>query len=332
LNQKLTNLIDRAKNPKDRDFRNHLYIFLICCGISLFIWFLIKMSDEYVSEIKMPVQYDNAPGDKLLVKADDHVSIRLRAKGGDIFSLKFLSGREAVRINLKHADIKKSRYFDRYYILTNNIFDDLTKLLDFDHNIISLEPDTLYLDFEEIITRSIPVKPMVEISCKAQYQVYDSIVIIPAEILVSGPASVIDTLSIIASVSKSFSDLDNTLETQLALSLPLKNDKISYSETYVKLIIPVEKYTESTIELPVAGTSGDSSITIRTFPESVQLTYQVAMKDYKLVKRDMFAVSVYYDSEKDKEKNFLKVKIDHSPDFIRISRITPDKLEYIIQK
>ena len=290
------------------------------------------MSDTYVSEIRMPVQYENAPGDRLLVQADDHISLRLRAKGGDIFSLKFFSGREVVKINLKQADIKKGRYFDRYYILTNNLFDDLSKHFDFTHDIISLEPDTLYLDFEEIITKSIPIKTNLQISCRSQYQVYDSIRVIPDEIIVSGPSSVIDTLTFVKSVSKTFSDLDKTLETMLSLSLPAEDDKISYSADEVKIIIPIEKYTESTIDLAVRSISDDPNIAIRTFPETVQLTYQVAIKDYKLVKPDMFAVSVFYDSDKDREKRLLKVRVDQSPNFIKVTRVTPDKLEFLIQK
>ncbi|HSG67354.1 MAG TPA: hypothetical protein VK994_01510, partial [Bacteroidales bacterium] len=92
LRIRLIELVRKALDPRDKRFRNHLYIFLICCVISLFIWFLIKMSDEYVAEVSMPVKYDNIPSQKLLVRADNQINIKIRAKGGDIFSVKFLSG------------------------------------------------------------------------------------------------------------------------------------------------------------------------------------------------------------------------------------------------
>lgn len=332
MNRKLINLIDRAKNPRDRNFRNHLYIFLICCGISLFIWFLIKMSDEYISEIKIPVSYENEPIDKLLVNADDYVTVRLRAMGGNVFSEKFFSGHESVILNLKQADIRKSRYFDKYYILTDNLKDRISHRFDYDHDIMSIDPDTLFLEFEEIISKSVKIKTRINVSCKPQYQVYDSIIISPQEVIISGPSSVIDTIRNIYSISEDYTDLDKNLETMLALSLPLNDNKISYSETEVKLNVPVEKYTESSIELPVMGSSNDTAIRIRTFPESVQLTYQVAIKDYKLVKPDMFFISAYFDTEKDKEKKLIKVKVHKSPEFIKITRIHPDKVEFLIQK
>jgi len=290
------------------------------------------MSDEYVSELKFPVEYTNEPSDKLLTRANDNISVRLRAKGGDIFSLKFFSGRDPIKVNLRQAEIKKSRYFDKYYVNTNAITEVLSKSFDFPHDIISIDPDTLFLEFEDIITKSLPVRPVIDINCKAQFQVYDSLVIIPDIINVSGPSSIIDTLEFIYSESKSFSDVDKNLETMIPLSFPVLDDKISYSENEVKLIIPIEKYTESSIDLPVFGSSNESGSSVKTFPETVQLTYQVAIKDYNLVKADMFHLSVIYDSEKDKTKSFLKVKVDKSPDFIKITRINPDRLEFLIQK
>lgn len=328
----LTGLISRARNPRDKDFRNHLYIFLICVGISLFIWFLIKMSDEYVADINIPIDFQNIPKDMQLNDADGHITARLRAKGGDLFSVKVFSSSKAIRVNLKAADLKKSRYFDKYYILTSQLRNQVSNRFNFDHNILLLYPDTLFLDFEEIITRTIPVQSRLEISCKPQYHIYDSLRLIPSEIMVSGPSTIIDTLSFIFTEAKSFTDLDRSTETAISLILPFTDDKISYSETVVKALIDIEEFTESTIELPIHGLSDDTGIRIRTFPENVHITYQVALKDYNLVQADMFFMSAFYDPEKDKEKNFLKVRMDKSPDFIRITRLNPEKVEFILQK
>ena len=332
MNPRLNNLINRAKHSRDKNFRNHLYIFLICCGISLFIWFLIKMSDDYVGEIHIPLKYTNSPADKLLTKADNEISIRLHATGGDLFSAKFLSGRKTLDVNLSRLDVKKNRYFDNYYILSSQLRNQLSQRFDFAFTGFSISPDTLFLDFEEIISKSLPVIHELEIICKPQYQIYDSVKLMPSSIMVSGPASIIDTLSSISTVSKTLQSLDKTTEIRLPLVLPFNDSKVKFSETEVNVIINIEAFTESSINLNVNSLSDDSGINIQTFPEVVQLTYQVAIKDYQRVKPEMFALSVTYDPEKDKGKNFLKVHIEQQPDFIRISRIHPDKVEFIIRK
>jgi len=331
LKPRFTDLINILKNYRDRNFRNHLYIFLICCIISLFIWFLIKMSDDYVADIKVSVQYSNLPANKILNKPGDFLKIRMHANGSDLFSSKYLSARKSIDVNLNQIDLKKSRYFDKYYILGEQLRNQVSDRFDFTHNLVSISPDTLFINLEEIISKALVVRHQLEISCESQYQLYDSLVIIPGEIMVSGPSSIIDTLEYIETISSSFTNLDQTTEAMVGLLYPVTNDKVSYSDTEVKVIIPIEEFTESSIELAVQGSSDDSGISIRTFPEKVQITYQVAIKDFKLVKPEMFVLAASYDPEKDKEKTFLKVKAIKSPDFIKITRISPDKVEFIIQ-
>lgn len=328
---KLTELIDRVKNPRDKNLRKSLYIFLICCVISLFIWFLIKMSDEYVAEIRMPISYQNTQVNKLLLQADDHIYIRLRAKGADIFSAKYFSGYSPLKINLNQAETRKSRFFDKYYILTNTFRNQVSGRFDFAHSVLGIYPDTLYLNFEEIITKSLPVKARIDVSCKPQFLVYDSIRLVPDKVQISGPASIIDTMTFIPTEKKSYTDLDQNLETLISLNPGVKNNKISLNYKQVKIIVPVEEFTESIIEIPVTGTAEDPDITLRTFPRSVLVTYKIALKDYELVKPEMFSLSVNYDEERDKGKNLLRVRVDESPDFIRITRINPAKVEYLIQ-
>jgi len=333
LNARLNHLVDRAKNPRDKNFRNHLYIFLICCGISLFIWFLIKMSDDYVSDLSIPVTFNNVPADKQLNNTTARLDVRMRANGSDLFSVKYFSGRKEISVNLNQVDMKISRYFDKYYILTDELRQEIIGRFDFDHTLISISPDTIYLDLEDIISRSLPVVPDLSFDFKPQYMLYDSIIISPAEIMVSGPASAVDTLSSITTASRVLSNLHETTELSVPIVPAILSNKIRYSDTEVNVIIPVEQFTEHTIEIPIKGISDDTGIlNVRTFPETVQLTYRVAIKDYQLVKPEMFVLSATYDPQRDMEKTFLKVRTDQSPEYVQISRIHPDKVEFIIQK
>lgn len=331
LKPRITDLRIILKNYRDKNFRNHLYIFLICCGISLFIWFLIKMSAEYSADISIRIDYRNLPANKVLKKPYDQLDVRLYGNGSDLFSAKYFSGRKSISINFNQLEPKRSRYFDRYYILSEQLRNQVSQEFDFTHNIISITPDTLYLDFEEITSNALHVDPQIELSFKPQYRQYDSLVITPHTVMVSGPSSIIDTLDRIKTVFKSFSNLDETTESMLELEYPVIHEKVKYSESKVKLLIPVEEYTESNIELEIFGMTDDSGIRIRTFPEKANLTYQIAIKDFNLVKPEMFRLEATYDPEKDAGKNFLKIKVTESPDFVLIKKITPERVEFIIQ-
>ena len=333
MNARLNNLVKRAKNPRDKNFRNHLYIFLICCGISLFIWFLIKMSDDYVTDISIPLDYTNVPADKQLNNKGDKLTVRVRANGGDLVSVKYFSRNKKITVNLNQADLRKSRYFDKYYLLTEQFGAEISSRYEFDHTLISISPDTIFLDLEEIISRRLPVKANVGLEFKPQYMLYDSITVSPSEIMVSGPSSIIDTLKMIYTEKRDFSEISSNIKAFIPIIPPVRDKAVRYSDTEVELNVTVEQFTESSLELPVNGITDDSGISaIRTFPENVEVTYRVAIKDYPLVKPGMFRMTAYFDPEKDRGKTFLKVRSEKQPEFVRITRIDPDKVEFIIQK
>lgn len=332
MKNRLIALARKAIKPGDKNFRNHLYIFLICVLISLFIWFLIKMSDEYTADLSMPVEYGNVPAQKILVSADDKLFVRARANGGDIFSSRFLSGRRKLSIDLKEAELKKSRYFDQYYILSRELDGLIAEALGSSHEIVSISPDTLFFNFEEIISKQLPVRPAVSYSFKAQYQAYDSLAIEPAVVTVRGPASVIDTLGGISTVVENFRDLDRNLDAKVGLRLPFSDQRVTIDPEEVNLKMTVEKFTESTIDITVRGISTEAGSLVRTFPEIVQVTYRVALKDFKLVKPEMFEITAIYDPVRDKDKSFIRVNLEQSPKFTRVTRIQPEKVEFLIQQ
>jgi hypothetical protein len=190
----------------------------------------------------------------------------------------------------------------------------------------------LYLNFENIISKRLPVKARLEVNCKPQYQVYDSITVEPAAIMIKGPASLIDTLTAIRTEKRKYTNLDRSIDETIQIDLPIEDERISLGHQNINISIPVEEFTESVIELPVMATSEDPEQRVKTFPETAKVTYKVALKDYSRVKPEMFSLIVVYHPEKDHSKNFLKIEVDEKPDYVRISRISPDKVEFLIQK
>ncbi len=291
------------------------------------------MSSDYVAEFTIPLEFSNLPADKILIGQDHELSIRLRGEGGDLFSLKYLSPRGEIDASLNELELKKSRYFDRYYILTEQLRGKVEKRFDVEHELLSIEPDTIFLQLEDIVSKSLAVVPDISVNFKAAFMLYDSISCTPEKIMVSGPVSIIDSLTQIKTAQRSFSKLDKNTEAVIPLILPIENEKVQYSETEVQLLIPVEEFTESTVRVSVKGISEDSGYeNIRTFPAEVELTYRVALKDFQRVKTEMFQAMVLYNPGQDKDKNFLKVRIKNSPEFVRISRIVPERVEFIIEK
>ena len=94
----------------------------------------------------------------------------------------------------------------------------------------------------------------------------------------------------------------------------------------VRINIPAEKYTEAQLELPIR-TNTPRGVTLKTFPEKVQITYRVSLEDYEKVSKSMFRAEVTY---KHSSGQFLDVELVRSPGFVRITEVTPKETEYIL--
>jgi hypothetical protein len=100
----------------------------------------------------------------------------------------------------------------------------------------------------------------------------------------------------------------------------------------VRLIIPVEKFTESEINVPITQRNNTSNLRLKLFPETVKITYLVALNDYKKVDADMFSCFVYVSEAKENSGKKLQVTAGTYPKFIKIIRIQPSEVDYLILK
>ncbi len=289
------------------------------------------MSKEYYSNIEYPLVYTNIPGDKLLTNSPDSTLIlRVKSKGFRLFSIKYLKKHRAIGINLSRTNLRKSRYENTTYVLTSSLKKDIEKKLYLTDKLISISPDTLHFNIEEIVNNKIPVRPDISITYKKQYLLYDSIKLNPDSIIVRGSQETIDTIKFIKTAKIELLNLSENKSFALKIIKPITSPNIKYSTDTINVFIPVEKFTEATIEIPV-GILNNDSINIITFPEKVQLTYLVALKDYKRIYPEMFSAGINYNENIKNNKN-LKLKVSKQPDFVKITKIKPEKVEYIIFK
>ena len=96
----------------------------------------------------------------------------------------------------------------------------------------------------------------------------------------------------------------------------------------MEISLSVEKYTESTIKIPIVNTVNEYKI--KTYPDFVIVTYLVTLENFNRVNEEMFTASV--NIEENNNSNRLKVHLIRKPSFVRITRIEPEEVEYLLLK
>jgi len=308
-------------------------VFVLCLGISTLIWFLIKLSDTYTTEISFPVKFENPPKGKILTnEVDSLISVKIQDKGYTIAALKYLPRKKPFVIDLSKLKLhRKGRNYESR-INTIALTQNLEDYYGFEGEIFYIYPDTMYFLFEGQASSKVRIVPDVSFEFRKQHFLYDSIRTEPAEVSINGLSSEIDTITFIKTEHIEFKNLDDSVNILVKLVKPKIAGDFSTDPEQVRLIIPVEKFTESEINVPITQRNNTSNLRLKLFPETVKITYLVALNDYKKVDADMFSCFVYVSEAKENSGKKLHVTAGTYPKFIKIIRIQPSEVDYLILK
>ena len=146
----------------------------------------------------------------------------------------------------------------------------------------------------------------------------------PASVTIFGPQEVIDTIK---TVSTELVSKDNISQSfSVTVPLDMLEGQIRSNVKAVKVEVEVEKYTEMDVEVPIYA---NDSLRIRFFPESVSVKCLVAMRDYKVIVPENFAVAINMEQLK-AMLPLLDVQLVTWPPTVQIISTRPDKVEYLI--
>ncbi len=322
-------LLQRLGNPKDEKLRNQFYVFMVCLGISILIWFLIVLSKKNMETIEFPIVYGSAPSNLVLTNSPDSlISLRLSSTGFELITLKYLTRKKPVIVDLKALRIEKEGAKHIANLSTSYIEKKLVEQYGLSKELISITPQNLYFEFASVVSKKVPIKLNLQLGFERQFQLSDSLILSPDSVFVIGANESIDSIDFIQSEFYEVNGINNSREIIVGLVNPGSIEDIRISESETKVSLRVEKFTESTIELPITINKRDG-MEVKTFPEKIKLTYLVALKDYKRINADMFIVGIDTSENLEKIKK-LKVKVIQYPSFIKITKTNPQEVEFLV--
>ena len=142
--------IENARKPKGQKFRNQLYVFFMCLGISIFIWSLVRLSKDYIYTVNYHVRYINIPSNlRLLDKSDTIIKLNIKVQGFDFFTDQYFKRKNQLfDVSLKNVKIISRETYLTGYLLTSQIGRDIANQSNYLLEIYSVSPDTVFFEFE----------------------------------------------------------------------------------------------------------------------------------------------------------------------------------------
>jgi hypothetical protein len=321
-------------SPKRLDKR--LYVFLICLLFSSLFWLLTVFSKEYTTDIAFNACFLNLPANKILVeKLPTSIAVRIKASGFALLGVQYSARRDTLFIDAsnvkKQLNSNKNNQSEIYYLLLNNQLNSMADQLGGSMEIERITPDTVTFVFDQKSQKIVPVKLNLTYNFAKQYQLKGKVKIVPANIIVKGPRSLLDQINFIETHPKSINNISSTRQH----ILPIKNNQlqsIDYGLHAVVAEIPAEKYTEAEMVLPVRVKNMPAGYVVKTFPSEIKVTYNVSLDNYELIKPDMFMIEADFAANDEINNNRIKVKLRRYPEQVSKVKIINPQVEFILRK
>lgn len=311
----------------DARLRYQFFVFIICLIASISFWLLIKMANEYTFTYKIPVKFTDVPTTRILTEiSDSSIQITLKAQGYKLLRLRYIDNPKPLFISLANSGTHKNIEEIDLDQLLMPLVRRYASSLGFANEVRSVHPDQIHVKMNRLYSKSVFVKLFTDITFAPQYLQFDSTSIKPSIVTVFGTRAMVDSVQFAQSEVIKIRNMTVSMVRFVHLNSNTQKNRPYFVPSIVQVTIPVQKFTEVSVEVPIKLSVQASGNTIKIFPDKAFVSCILPMKDYKRLDSRLFTVSAVLM----KSDNLFHLKVTAAPDFVRNVKVTPEKVEYLV--
>lgn len=319
--KKPNDIINKVPQEKRRRFLTFI-VFLL---FSTSLWLLIKLSKDYSTHSTFAINYRDVPVDKCITSDTTLVNFSFVADGFATLRHNLIHKSDRV-INISLSEVPYHKENGSTYSFSSQyVAEKLALLLSVNTSNISMNEASILFDMEPLKAKKVAVALRSEIDTQRQYAIYGTPTLTPETITVYGPSQIIDTITMVYTQKLKKSGVSENINETIAIDC--LNGQIKTDSANVKASIRIEKFTETSIEVPV---SLSQKTGIRVLPETVAVKCMVPLCDFNNVNPDMIEIGI--DEAQIGKDKILDLIVKKKPDNIEIKSIKPKQVEYLIVK
>lgn len=309
-----------------------LYVFLLCLCLSVFFWLLNALSKKFTTEAIFNVNYVNQPLNRVVLnELPNQLKIKIKGLGFDLMAYKLRLKKASVNVDLSRlkgvrnhvrSNTIPSSYFSSY--LSNQLGEQI--------EIKNIYPDSILFLVDVRKEKEVKIIPITQLNFEPQFQLYGKLLVKPALTKISGPASIVDTITEIYTAPLILNDLSETTTKSISFKKEYALKKITFNPDKVIIHIPVEKFTETSVMVNVTSINVPDSILIKAIPTEIEVKFLIPLSKMISLENAKFTAEIDYTQINDNFNNKLSITLTNYPDYIQSLTLNPGKVEYILKK
>ena len=291
-------------------------ILIICMSVAFVFWLFTKLSSEYPTNTTIKLEYV-LPANKILINPPPkQLEITIKGEGWDLMFRK------------KHPKITFELTSDSLQTIDfQELKRDISRTYSAQIEITNITPSQLNLLIDDYLEKDIPLVLDNEVSILPQYQLASPISIIPENVKIKGPASLVKKINTWNTKLLTIPSLDRDIYDQIGV-LPHPNLQILFEPSFVDYAVKIEHYTEKVIEIPLQVMN--ASDTLKIFPKTIKATCIVGLSDYDKVSASDFTAVIDVLSVDFEKARTLSIELIEQPNFVRNIHFTPKSVDFVI--
>lgn len=292
-------------------------------------WALQSIQQIFEFEVPMKVVYVHIPNEIALSnKLPQEITLNVQDKGSIYMNYMLKKRKQSlfITIDLGTIPLNKTSYtidqMGLHALIEGKLFATT--------QIKSFSPDKIEINYSPLAQKKLPVSINGTISPALGYLFSDSIRVEPAQVIVYGSKSALDTLRRIQTIPLNYDNIDDknwtvSVDLQAPEGINLVVDQVELSAT-------IEEYTEKTFDLPVVCYNIPSNCKVHFFPSTVELGVKVALSKYSQLSKANFEIAVNYNDLKEKNTANCSLTLTRKPPGMESYRIVPNVIEFLIEQ
>lgn len=328
MNNVLTNI---KNNLSKASVNKRLYVFLVCLFFATFYWLINVLGNQYTSDIRVKVEYVNHPAEQVILSdLPTYLTANVSTDGYTLLAYQLKIKKPLVEINFSNYQFEESR--NKNEIIVADFKSSLSKQFGEKILLNEISPKKINVELDLKKTKSLRVAPLYKLAFKNQFQLSDSVVIIPDVVEVTGPKSTLDTINFIPTQFIEINNIEGSLTKHIKLDEDyLIKHHLQVKNTTVELSISADKFTEYKLSLPIEVINPKDSVEIEIMPTTIDVKFMIPLSKLSMLKAEEFRVVVDCDDLSAVYKK-LKVQIVKYPAFLKSITVKPANVEYVLKR
>ncbi|MDE6215373.1 YbbR-like domain-containing protein [Bacteroides sp.] len=312
---------DFLLSEKSREFFIFLFFFFVAGGF----WLLRTLNNDYETSFSIPIRLKGVPND-VVITSEPASELHITVKDKGTVLLNYMLGKSFYPVTLDYADYKSVN--NRVRIYAPQFEKKVLSQLNASTRLLSMKPDTLEYIYATGASKRVPVKLQGTLSAGREYYLSDTL-FRPDSVLVYAPAAVLDTITVASTQALKLENISDTLKQQVSLQV---QKGVKFVPSSIEMTLPVDIYTEKTVEVPVRGVNFPADKVLRAFPSKVQVTFQVGMSRFRQVGADDFHIYVTYEELLKLGSDKYTIKLKNLPKEVSRVRFNPSQIDFLIEQ